>query len=79
VLSVKDCAKRANVCESVVRGWIKSGQLAHYRLGLKRGKIVVEAADLDALLATFRVERKGPEPTQAPAPPKSVYRHLRLS
>ncbi|QDU18927.1 helix-turn-helix domain-containing protein [Urbifossiella limnaea] len=79
MLSVKDCAKRAGVCESVVRGWIKTGQLAHYRLGLRRGKIVVDLADLDALLATFRVERKGLEPRQTPAPPKSVYRHLRLS
>lgn len=77
MLSVKECAKRAGVCESVVRGWIKAGQLAHYRLGLRRGKIVVAAADLDALLATFRVEGKKPERARTLA--ASTFRHLRLT
>ncbi|HYH66214.1 MAG TPA: helix-turn-helix domain-containing protein [Urbifossiella sp.] len=75
---MKECAARAGVCESVVRGWVKSGLLPHYRLGLKRGKIAVAPADLDALVATFRVEGKGPEPVKAPAPPRPTFKHLRF-
>jgi hypothetical protein len=78
VLSVKEAAAHARVCESVVRGWIKSGLLPHYRLGLKRGKIAIAIEDLDGLLAGFKVAKKEPEPTKAPAP-KSAFKHLRLS
>ncbi len=78
MLSVKQCAARAGVCVSVVRGWVRSGLLPHYRLGLKRGKISVAQEDLDALVATFRVEKKQPEPKPAPAP-KPVYKHLRFN
>ena len=81
MLSVKECAEHATVCESVVRGWITSGLLPHYRLGLpgKRGKIAVAVEDLDGLMASFKVGRKEPEPVEIPAPAKSEFRHLRLS
>ena len=83
VLSVKECAEHATVCESVVRGWITSGLLPHYRLGLpgKRGKIVILIEDLNRLIASFKVERKRPEAIRPPAqksPTSLRLRHLRL-
>lgn len=86
MLSVKQCAARACVCESLVRGWIAAGRLPHYRLGLpgKRGKIAVAVEDLDGLLASFRVGVKSPVPEAAPKPvamPAAAQvklKHLRL-
>ena len=78
-MTVKQAAAYACVCESVVRGWVASRKLAHYRLGLGRGKIIIERDDLDALLASFKVTKKGPEPAKAPARPRQVtLRHLRV-
>lgn len=54
MLSVKEAAAYAQVCESVVRGWLRAG-LAFYRLGLKRGKILIREADLDAWIESRRV------------------------
>ena len=56
VLTVKEAALRACVCEALVREWVASGQLAHYRLGAKgrRGKIMIAVEDLDGLLAELR-------------------------
>lgn len=79
MLTVAEAATRASVCESVVRGWIKSGQLPHYRLGMKRGKIAIAVEDLDGLLASFKVGKKQPEPVKAPAPRPSSFKHLKLS
>jgi excisionase family DNA binding protein len=76
VLSVKQCAKRAGVCESVVRGWVATGKLPHYRLGLKRGKITVAIEDLDALLATFRVTGRASSPALSAKPAR--LKHLRM-
>lgn len=78
MLTVKEAAAHARVCESVVRGWIRDG-LPHFRVGAKgkRGKILIQVEDLDNWLANCRVERKEPEPTKAPAP--STFKHLKLS
>ena len=78
MLSVKQRAERAGVSESVVRGWVRSGLLSHYRLGLRRGKISVAAEDLDALVASFRAEKWQPEPKPTPAP-KIAFKHIRFS
>jgi excisionase family DNA binding protein len=77
-LTVKEAAARASVCESVIRGWIKSGLLPHYRLGLpgRRGKIVIEVEDLDGMLANFKVS--GPAPKPAPKSKPITLKHLRL-
>lgn len=81
LLTIKEAADRARVSESLVRGWVRDGSLAHFRLGAKgrRGKIAIAAEDLDGLLASFRVvvvvepQRK---PAQAARQP--VLKHLRL-
>lgn len=74
--SVAQAAQYACVCESVVRGWVRGG-LAHYRLGLKRGKIAIHRDDLDAWIAGFKVAKKGPEPVKAPARSRPTLKHLR--
>lgn len=81
MLTVKQAAERATVCESIVRQWVASGQLPHFRLGAKgkRGKIAIAVEDLDALVDSFKVGKREPEPVKSPArnlTPK--LRHLRL-
>jgi excisionase family DNA binding protein len=52
-LSVKQAAERAGVSLSLIYQWTTVEQrLPHYRLGGsdKRGRIVIDAADLDAFL-----------------------------
>lgn len=58
LLTVKQAAERALVSESLVYQWVSERRLAHYRLGGKgkRGKIGIDPRDLDAFLATLRVE-----------------------
>lgn len=77
MLSVRECAERACVCESLVRSWLASGQLPHYRLGAKgkRGKIVVSVEDLDGLLASFKVERQASLPAPRSQPVKLKHLH----
>ena len=83
MLTVKECAARATVCESVVRSWVAGGLLSHYRMGAKGngGKILVEEADLAALLASLKVAAT-PAPaagSRPPAVPRAVpLRHLKL-
>lgn len=80
MLSVKQAAAYVCVCETVVRGWLQDG-LPHFRLGAtgRRGHIRIVRDDLDAWLANFKVTTRQPEPAQAPALPRSVFKHLRLS
>lgn len=75
MLSVKEAAARACVCDAVVYGWCAAGRLPHYRVGLKRGKILIAVEDLDALLGSFKV---GATPEPKPAPARSTFKHLRL-
>jgi len=62
VLTIRQAALKACVCESVVRGWVRDGRLAHYRLGGrgKAGKILIAAEDLDGRLANFKVGARPP-------------------
>jgi hypothetical protein len=82
-VTVREAAAHACVCESIVRGWVASGQLPHSRVGTlgKRGKIVIAEEDLDGFLANFKVAKKEPERKAAPAhvPITPLYRHVRLS
>ena len=82
MLTVRQAAARASVCERIVRNWIRSGILPHYRIGAtgRRGKIMIDESDLDALMASFRVD-SGP----GPKPPACVrhaavpeLKHLRV-
>jgi excisionase family DNA binding protein len=58
LLTVKQAAERATVSESLVYQWIDERRLTHYRLGGKgkRGAIKIDPRDLDAFLATLRVD-----------------------
>jgi hypothetical protein len=78
-MNIKQAAAHASVSESIVRAWVASGLLAHYRLGMpgKRGKIAIKVEDLDAFLARQRVEKAAPVPKVAK--PKTVFRHLKVS
>lgn len=69
-LSPKAAAERSCVSLSLVYRWCTDGSLPHLRVGGKgrRGKILIAPADLDALLATFRIEGQLPV---TPTPPRS--------
>jgi excisionase family DNA binding protein len=57
-LTIKQAAARAGVSPALVYQWCEERRLPHYRLGGKgkRGKILVEESDLDAFLASLKVE-----------------------
>lgn len=76
---VKLAAAYAGVCASVIYGLCAARVLPHYRLGGqgRRGKIVIQKADLDAYLADCRVEPKK-RPVIAAPKPRLTLRHLRL-
>ena len=78
--SVKAAAEHATVSEGIIRAWVASGLLPHYRLGApgKRGKIAIAVDDLEALLASLKVGRVEPVPVPAPKVVTPKYRHLRL-
>lgn len=77
MLTVREAAARAEVSESIVRGWIKDG-LAHFRLGAKgkRGRIKIAVEDLDGWLAAFRVEKGGTKPARRAL--AAALKHLKL-
>jgi excisionase family DNA binding protein len=52
LLSVNSCAKQWALSPSVVRKWIRTGALPHYRLGRR---VLISAADADAFLAAHRM------------------------
>ena len=60
-LSVRDAALRVGVSASLVYQWCAEGTLPHYRLGGsgRRGKIVIDPAELDKLFADSRVSGGG--------------------
>ncbi len=64
---VSQVAERLSVSESIVYALIDAGRLACHRIGVGRGTIRVSTEDLDAYLASCRVE-KGEEPRPAPRP-----------
>jgi excisionase family DNA binding protein len=59
-MTVKEAAERIGVSESLVYQWISERLLPHYRLGGKgkRGKVMIDEADLSAFLASCRQEAK---------------------
>lgn len=79
-ISPKAAAARACVSPGLVYRWCSDGSLPHLRVGAKgrRGKILIAPTDLDALLATFRIE--GPLPaTRAPSRSSSPGRSAPLA
>lgn len=79
MMSIKQAAAHATVSESIIRAWVASGGLPHYRLGKPgaRGKIAIKLEDLEAFLAGRRVENIPPAPKVKK--PKVAFRHLRVS
>jgi excisionase family DNA binding protein len=57
-LSVQETADRLGVSPSLVYQWCHERTLPHLRLGKagRRGKILIDEADLDAFIAASRVE-----------------------
>ena len=68
-LTVKQAACRAGVSSSLIYAWCAGRLLRHYRPGKqgKRGKILIDEADLDAFLAGCAVEPAGQSLTGEPA------------
>ena len=58
MLTPKQAAERAGVSLSLVYQWCEERLLVHYRCGGKgrRGRILIEEADLAAFLSTRRVD-----------------------
>jgi excisionase family DNA binding protein len=59
-MTIKQAAVTAGVSESLVRAWLKEG-LPHYRFGRrgKRGKCLIDEADLRAFMDECRIENDG--------------------
>jgi excisionase family DNA binding protein len=57
-ITIRKAAERAGVSVALVYAWCEERRLSHFRLGAKgkRGKILIEEADLDAFLRECRVE-----------------------
>ena len=57
-LTVKKAADKIGVSASLVYSWCTTKRLRHYRVGDigKRGKILIDEADLDAFLDSLKVE-----------------------
>jgi excisionase family DNA binding protein len=57
-LRPKEAAKRAGVSPQLVYRWCAERRLSHYRCGGRgrRGRILIDSDDLDAFVASLRVE-----------------------
>jgi hypothetical protein len=79
-LTIKAASTEAGVCPSVVYGWVSDRLLPVYRLGGKgkRGKILIDDADLNAFLSSCRVEAVKLASSPASRPRAIKLRHLRL-
>jgi excisionase family DNA binding protein len=71
-LTPKDAAARAGVSPQLIYRWCAERRLPHYRCGGRgrRGRILIDPADLDAFLATLRV-------TPQPPGDEGEFRHSR--
>ncbi len=74
LLTVREAAERAGVSPSLVYEWCAGALLPHYRFGKpgRRGKILVDEAELDGFIAAHRREAR----PQAETPP---LKHIRLN
>lgn len=81
LMTPKQAATRSHVSVGLIYQWCQSGELTHLRVGSlgRRGKILIEAHDLDGYLVSLKVTSATPESTPSPKPAKSVFRHLRVS
>ncbi len=65
MLTVKAAAQKIGVSESLIYEWCGEGSLVHYRFGRKgrRGKVMIEDADLDAFMVACKQEVRQTVPT----------------
>jgi excisionase family DNA binding protein len=73
MLTPKEAAARIGVSDSLIYEWCSSGLLPHYRFGRpgRRGKILIDEKELDALLAACRQNAR----PQEEIPP---LKHIRI-
>ena len=73
-LSAKEAATQIGVSERLVYVWCEQRKLRHFRMSRdgKRGRILIDEADLDEFVEGFAVE---PAP---PSEPASVLKHIKL-
>jgi excisionase family DNA binding protein len=73
MLTPKQAAAKIGVSDSLVYEWCARGVLPHYRFGKpgRRGKILIDEAELDSFLAAHRQE--------ATAPAVPPLKHIRLN
>ncbi len=78
-MTVKMAAAYAEVSTNLVYEWCRLGILPHARLGApgKRGCIRISPADLDAFLASCRVQARKPK-AAASRKAKDVFKHVRV-
>jgi excisionase family DNA binding protein len=62
MLSVKQAAERKGLSPQLVYRWCEERRLPHYRCGGRgrRGRILIDPADLDAFLQTLKVTPRPP-------------------
>ncbi len=80
-LTPKQAAARQSVSVGLVYRLCATRRLTHYRVGSTgRGKILIDDADLETLMATLKVATAVPNPTPPPqrAVPRQEFRHLKL-
>ena len=73
--SVKQVADQLSVSASLVYQLVESGRLACHRIGTGRGAIRISHDDLQAYIASCRVEQRQ---ERRPAPPRPRLKHLKL-
>jgi len=73
LLTPKQVAERAGVSDSLIYEWCAEGRLPHYRFGCKkkRGRIMIDEAELEAFLAGCRQEAQ-------PLPSAPPLKHIHL-
>lgn len=78
MLTVSEVAKRLGVSAALVYQLVAQGRLACYRIGLRRGAIRFAEADVEAYLASCRVEGAEPMPRPRTAVRARTLKHLHL-
>lgn len=55
-MTVREAAERLTPSRSEMYALIRAGRVAHYRVGLGRGRVTLDEADLEAYRQSCRVE-----------------------
>jgi excisionase family DNA binding protein len=68
-LTPKQAAERAGVSRGLIYAWCDQQALPHYRFGGKgkRGKILIDEAELDSFIESRKVDQASVPPACAPA------------